>query len=79
MAREIGPDVVGSAIRRFLEQHSDELRVRDIEHASFLLYRGISAILHHSLEERPGLIGEASFRAELIDLFHCYLTGADAI
>jgi AcrR family transcriptional regulator len=62
-------------IRRILESKRSELRVRDLDHASFLLARGLGGILRTTLDERPEALSDPGFIDELVDLFLRYLVG----
>jgi len=71
----VGPPLV-DGIRRILEGKRSALRVTDLEHASFLLARGLGGILRTTLEERPDALSDPRFVDELVDLFLQYLAGA---
>ncbi|MBW2314385.1 MAG: TetR/AcrR family transcriptional regulator [Deltaproteobacteria bacterium] len=62
-------------IRRILEGKRDELRVQNLDHASFLLARGLGGILRTTLDERPEALSDPLFIDELVDLFLQYLVG----
>ncbi len=74
LARSMGPSEVESGIRSFLEQHADEVRVRNLDQAAYLVARGVSAILHATLDESAERLSEPAFREELIDLLVAYVT-----
>jgi hypothetical protein len=61
-------------MRALLERHTAIVRVRDIDHAAFLMTYGLSAVVERAREERPKRVGEPGFRLELVDLLSCYLT-----
>ncbi len=56
-----------------LEGKRDELRVEHLDHASFLMARGLGAILRVAVEERPECLTDPEFVDELVDLFLRYL------
>jgi hypothetical protein len=56
-------------IRRMLEGKRDELRVENPNYASFLMARGLGAILRVAVEERPECLADPEFVHELVDLF----------
>jgi len=60
-------------IRRILEGKRDELRVENLDHASFLMARGLGGILRVAIEERPECLNDPEFLDELVDLFMRYL------
>jgi AcrR family transcriptional regulator len=79
LALSHGPGALSSAevesrMRALLERHTAIVRVRDIDHAAFLMTYGLSAVVERAREERPERVGEPGFRLELVDLLSCYLT-----
>jgi AcrR family transcriptional regulator len=60
-------------IRRLLEGKRDELRVENLDHASFLMARGLGGILRVAVEERPECLTDPEFLNELVNLFLRYL------
>jgi AcrR family transcriptional regulator len=60
-------------IRRMLEGKRDELRVENLDYASFLMARGLGGILRVAVEERPECLTDPEFVDELVDLFLRYL------
>jgi len=56
-----------------LGRNAEDVPVRDLARAAFVLARGLSAIVRRALEERPEKLSEPAFRQELIDLVTCYL------
>jgi AcrR family transcriptional regulator len=62
-------------IRRMLEGKRDQLRVANLDHASFLMARGLGGLLRVTLEERPESLEDPAFVEELVDLFLQYLGG----
>jgi AcrR family transcriptional regulator len=61
-------------MRTLLERHAAIVRVRDLDHAAFLLVHGLSAIVERTGAECPERLEEPGFRLELVDLLSCYLT-----
>jgi AcrR family transcriptional regulator len=70
----MGTEHVVARMRELLERHGALLRVRDVEHAAFLLARGGSALVRRALDERPEALADPAFREELVDLLFLYLT-----
>ncbi len=63
-------------MRRFLEKHRHELRVTDLDTASFIVARGLlSATLHIAVREKPQLLTSDTFAEELADTVISYLCG----
>jgi AcrR family transcriptional regulator len=73
LAERLGSEEIVSRIRAILASHADELRVRNLEHAAFLVARGLSAVVRLTLEELPEKLHEESFRQELVDLLVRYV------
>ncbi|MGH0028780.1 MAG: TetR/AcrR family transcriptional regulator [Myxococcota bacterium] len=73
LAHRIGTDAVEQRIARVLIAHAEQVRVRDVEQAAFLVARGISAILRVTVEDRPEKLYQDSFRQELLDLVVRYV------
>lgn len=73
LAERLGSAAIVSRIHAILASHADVLRVRDLDHAAFLVARGLSAVVRLTLEERPEKLHEASFRQELVDLLIRYV------
>lgn len=65
---------VEQRLRAFLAARAPELHVRSLDHAAFLVARGLSAIVRKALDERPALLADPTFRTELIALAETYLT-----
>lgn len=72
LGRRVGLPLI-QGIRRVLENKRDDLRVDDLDHASFLVARGLGGILRVSLDERPQSLSEPAFVGELTELFVRYL------
>jgi hypothetical protein len=65
-------------MRRFLEKHRHELRVTDLDMASFIVARGLlSATLHIAVREKPQLLTSDAFAEELADTVISYLCGTE--
>ena len=74
------PSGVGGAAavelaRQLLAAKPDDLRPVHVDHAAFLLGRGVSAILHAALEDRPELLADPSFLDEVVEMMTAYLFG----
>ncbi len=74
LARNMGTREVSSGIRDFLACHPDDVQVRDLDQAAYLVARGVSAIIHATLDESPERLTEPAFRDELVDLLVAYVT-----
>ena len=74
LTTRMGPDEIVDHLRELLARHASAVRVRDLDHAAFLIARGLSAIVRRALEERPQKLQEAAFRDELVDLAVVYVT-----
>jgi AcrR family transcriptional regulator len=70
-----GAQAAVALARQLLDAQPAELRGVNVDHAAFLLGRGVSAILHAALEDRPELLSDESFLDELVDLLTAYLFG----
>ncbi len=75
LGRRVGNPLVDGIAQMLASKH-DQLRVANLEHAAFLMARGLGGILHVAVDERPESLGDAEFVEELVDLFLRYL-GAD--
>jgi AcrR family transcriptional regulator len=71
-------DSIATALRSVFEGRRTEFRVRHVDHAIFLLVRGLSALLRETLLERPEALRDPGFVTELSDLVARYLLGDDA-
>lgn len=78
LGARIGARELEARLRALLLRHPESVRVRDPDQAVFLIARGISAIVRRALDERPEKLDEPAFRAELLDLVHCYVAGRPA-
>jgi len=76
LGSRLGAEQIVERIRALLQQHRHAVRVRDFDHAAFLIARGLSAIVRRALEEQPELLLDSAFRAELVDLAVCYVTAS---
>jgi AcrR family transcriptional regulator len=76
LGRRVGHPLV-QGIRRLLEENRASLRVENLDHAAFLLARGLGGILRVAVDERPEAIADPDFVEELVDLFRGYLEGID--
>ena len=74
LTTQLGADEVVARMRELLERHRELVRARDLDVAAFVIGRGVSAIVRRALEERPGWLGDAAFRDELLELAFQYLT-----
>jgi hypothetical protein len=72
LGNRVGQPLI-EGIRRVLESKRDELRVENLEHAAFLMARGLGGILRVTIEEHPDCPTESDFVDEVVDLFQCYL------
>jgi len=63
-----------AAVRAYLEAHQDELRIRDIEAATFILVHAVEAITHATVLTRPKGIPIERFIDETTDMVVSYLT-----
>lgn len=70
-----GSQAAVALARQLLDAQPADLRDVNADHAAFLLGRGVSAILHAALEDRPELLSDESFLDELVDLLTAYLFG----
>lgn len=61
--------------RQLLDAADDGLLPVQRDHAAFLLGRGVSAILHAALDDRPELLSDETFLEELLDMMTAYLYG----
>jgi AcrR family transcriptional regulator len=77
LAGRLGSDDVVARIRAILSTHAERLRVSDLDHAAFLVARGVSAIVRLTLAERPEKLDEPAFRRELVDLMVRYVVAND--
>jgi len=68
-------DTITEALRGIFAERRDEFRVRHVDHAIFLLVRGLSALLRETLLERPEALRDPGFVGELSDLVARYLLG----
>lgn len=62
-----------------LERNRDQLRperIARLDHACFLIGRGIPAILRAALEEEPQLLEDETFIEEVLDMMVSYLIGS---
>ena len=73
LTRRLGPESVEAGILRMLRAHADQLRVRDLDQAAFLIAFGISAVLRMAVDTRPQKLYEPAFRQELLDLVQRYV------
>lgn len=73
LTAHLGCEEVVKHMRALLWRHRDAVRVRDLDHAAFLVARGLSAIVRRALEEQPERLAEPAFRDELVDLAVLYL------
>jgi len=71
---EIGRDAVAKRMREMLDAHVDELRDVDLDQATFLLARGVSALLRFTLDEEPERLNQPEFRDAIVDMLIRYLT-----
>jgi len=69
----LGSELTTGWIRRALEAHRSQLRVRDLDAAAFLFSRGVSAVLHAVVEERPEALEDDEFVESLVDLWTRFL------
>ncbi len=60
-------------LRMLFEARKDELRIKSIEHAAFLMGPGISAIFHHTVEDAPQRMFDDTYIDEVLSLFDRYL------
>ncbi len=63
----------GWFLKMLFEARKDELRVKNIEHAAFLMGPGISAIFHHTIENDPQRIFDDAYIDEVLNLVDRYL------
>lgn len=77
LTRRMGADEVETRIRQVLASHQSRTRVGDLDQATFLLVRGISAIVRLTTEERPEKLWEPSFRQELIEMTQRYVMSGE--
>jgi AcrR family transcriptional regulator len=68
IAPRVGPERLDRWIGCVLERNRTALRVDNMDHAAFLLTRGISAIVRIAVEERPDLLADETFREAVVDL-----------
>lgn len=73
LAGRPGAEEVENGIRRLLQRHADEVRLRDLDEAAFLVARGVSAVVRLALDERPEKLGCPAFRDALVDLLVRYV------
>jgi len=59
--------------RDVFETHRDELQLDNPEQIAYLVARGIAAILHTTIQERPEYLFEDAFIQELKEFVACYL------
>ena len=78
LARRMELGAVIGRVRALLERHAEQVRVRDLDQAAFLLARGLSSLVRRALEERPEALLDPGFRRELVDLAVCYATAERA-
>jgi AcrR family transcriptional regulator len=75
VGRRLGSREVEARIRAMLLRHRDVVHVRDLDHAAYLVGRGIPAMLRSTLDERPEKLNDPGFRLEVIDMLVRYLKG----
>jgi AcrR family transcriptional regulator len=73
LAKRMGAQEVERHIREVLEQHREEVRVRDLDQAAFVVARGISALVRRALDESPDRLYDPAFREALLDLLLRYV------
>jgi AcrR family transcriptional regulator len=66
------------AVRAYLDAHRDELRIEDIETATFVVVHAVEAITHAAVLTRPKGISIDRFIEETTDMVVSYLTKPDA-
>jgi len=72
LGRRVGHPLV-QGVRRVLEAKQSELRVDDLDYATFILARGLGGILRVAVDERPDCIADPKFADALVDLLLGYL------
>jgi AcrR family transcriptional regulator len=77
LGNRVGQPLI-EGIRRVLESKRSELRVENLDHAAFLMARGLGGILRVTVEEHPECLTDTKFVDEVIDLFQRYL-GKDPV
>ncbi len=60
-------------LRKLFEARKDELRVKSVEHAAFLMGPGLSAILHTTIEDKPELLFDDAYIEEILAYIDRYL------
>lgn len=71
-------DAIAEALRGVFADRRGEFRIRHVDHAIFLLVRGLAALLRETLLERPEALADPGFVDELSDLVARYLLGDGA-
>lgn len=66
-------DPARALVLAWLEQHREEIRPKDLPAAAFLLTHTVEAAIHGQLLVDPDRLGDAAWRAELVDLVLRYL------
>ncbi len=72
LGRRVGHPLV-QGIRRVLEAKRGELRVDNLDYATFVLARGLGGMLRVAVDERPDFVADPDFADELVRLLLSYL------
>jgi AcrR family transcriptional regulator len=72
LGRRVGNPLV-EGIQGLLEGKRDELRVKNLDYAAFLVARGLGGIVRVAVDERPEILEDPAFVDELVDLLLSYL------
>ncbi len=68
-------DEARGLVRAYLEAHADEVKVRDLELASFVAVTCVEALTHMAVLRRPALMHDDKFVEEVATLVVRYLRG----
>jgi hypothetical protein len=74
--RELLEEIEANAmrlVRTYLERHTDELRVTDLDTASFLVVSAVQAATHAAVVTRPERLRDGRLVAGLVDMVLRYL------